>query len=179
VGGAGRRSLGLAFRLVPFTAADVLLPLPLPASLRPPRGLSSFAAPMTLLTARRSFAARGAAGLIVAAALLSATSGFLARLRLRALPMRLRLSTLLPAATAGFAGLRALLRTPRSVFVSSARPAPALLRSAPCALLGSAPPAVLPPTLPPGFLMGVGARDARQGKRAADGDRAEHSAPVS
>ncbi len=150
-------------------------------SLRLPCATSLFTAP-TILLARRSVAT-SAAGLIVAAALLPVTPGLrlCLRLRLGPLPLRLRLSTLLPtaspllptASTLRFAAFSALLfATTRAVRLFAAA-APLFRAFGP--LMGMISPA----PLRAGFRMGAGDRDVGQGKRTPDGDRAALSALVS
>ncbi len=156
------------------------VPLGLLVSLRLPCATSLFIAPTTLL-ARRSAAPR-AAGLIVAAAPLSATTSFLLSLRLGPLPRPLGWSTLLPTASALLFGTsRALLfGTSRALLFATTRAvrpfvAPAPLFRAFGALMRMTSPA----PLPAGFRVGTGDRDVRQGKRTADGDRTALSASVS
>jgi hypothetical protein len=149
-----------------------MLPLGLLVSLRLPCATPLFTAPTTLL-ARRSAATR-AAGLVVAAAPLSVTTGFLLRLRLGRLPRPLRLTALLPTACALLFGTFSALLFATT---GAVRPfvAPAPLFRAFGALMGMTSPA----PLSAGFRVGAGERDVRQGKRTADGDRAALSASVS
>jgi hypothetical protein len=133
---------------------------------------------------------RPSVSLRLAPTLLFATSGCLLRLGLSPLPLRLRLTPLLPAASALlFATPRALLfatsstlpfATSRALLFADPRPlrpfvAPAPRFGAFGALLGMSSAA----TLPAGFRVGAGDRGVRQGERTADGDRAALSASVS
>jgi hypothetical protein len=177
---------GLRFSLcavLPTTPPATLF-APAPASLRPACTTFLCAAPVAVLVTRRSVAATRAAGLIVAAVLLSTTTGF--RLRLLWLwlwlwlclsPLPLSLPALLSAAAPLFAGPP--FATPAPLFAGprALRPfvAPTPLFRASGALPGMAPRA----TLPLGFLVGAGGRCARQGQRAADGDRTALSTPLS
>jgi hypothetical protein len=190
----------LTFGPVPLVAAGALLPFSLcvvlpttptatlfvsaPVSLRLACATFLCAAPVAVLVTRGSVTATRATGPIVAV-VLSTTTGFRLRLRLRLLwlclsPLPLRLPALLSAVAPLFAGPCTLrpFATPAPLFAGPRAlrpfvgPTP-LFRAG--ALPGMAPRA----TLPLGFLVGTGGRYARQGQRAADGDRTALSTPLS